>query len=174
MCRHILFINFFLITALGIAAQEQTDSVVSHHHDEVHDARSIAAVIGYNYYHRSALELGLGYYRHQLSSHGNLAYTLYGAVELAAYNSGTLVVPKVGAWVNASVTTVGVSILQFMHGNEKNLVLRPEAGIGLLFFRIYYAYNWTIINKAFQPVSRNMLGISLTVPLSRQLYSKKK
>ena len=173
MLKHILIINLILLT-LHVSAQEQNDTVFPPHHDEVHNAKSIAAVIGYKYYGRSALELGLGYYRHQLSSHGHLSYTLYGGIKLTGYNEGTLVAPKVGAWVNGSITTLGISMLQFMHGNEKNLVLRPEAGIGLLLFRIYYAYNWTIKNKAFQPVSRNMLGFSITAPLSKQFYSKKK
>ncbi|RXK62599.1 hypothetical protein ESA94_06260 [Lacibacter luteus] len=173
MRRHLHFI-YLVIFSLRVAAQQQNDSAFSHHHDEVNNARSIAAVIGYKYYGRSALELGLGYYRHQISNHGHLAFTVYGGAELAAYSKGTLVAPKIGAWVNGSITTMGVSMLQFMHGDEKNLVLRPEIGVGLLFFRIYYAYNWTIKNKGFQPVSRNMLGVSLTVPLSKHLYSETK
>lgn len=173
MMKHILIINLILLT-LHASAQEQNDTVFPPHHDEVHNAKSIAAIIGYKYYERSALELGLGYYRHQLSSHGHLSYTLYGGFELTGYNNGTLIAPKVGAWVNGSITTLGISMLQFMQKNERNLVLRPEAGIGLLLFRIYYAYNWTIKNKAFQPVSRNMLGVSITVPLSKRFYSKKK
>lgn len=173
MVKQFLIIKF-LIFCLLVSAQEQNDSISPPHHDEVHNARSMAAVIGYNYYGRSAAEVGVGYYRHQLSSHGYLAYTLYASVELAAYNKGTLVVPKVGAWVNGSITTLGISMLQFMHGGQKNLVLRPEAGIGLLLFRIYYGYNWTIKNKAFQPVSRNMVGVSLTLPVSKRFYSKQK
>ncbi len=171
MQKHVLLITFIIISLSSLA---QGDSIPSPHHDTVMNAKSIAAIVGYKYYGRSALELGLGYYSHQLSDHGHLAYTIYGGVELTGYNNGTLVAPKVGAWVNGSITTLGISLLQFMHGDQKNLVLRPEAGIGMLFFRIYYGYNWTIKNKAFQPVSRNMLGISLTIPLSKRLYTNKK
>lgn len=173
MLKHILIINLSLLS-LHVSAQEQNDSIFLPHHDEVHNAKTIAAVVGYKYYGRSAAELGLGYYRLQLSSHGHLSYTIYGGLELTGYNNKTLVAPKIGAWVNGSITTLGISMLQFMQGNEKNLVLRPEAGIGVLLFRIYYAYNWTIKNKAFQPIFRNMLGISLTVPLSKRFYTKKK
>jgi hypothetical protein len=171
MQKHVLLITFIIIS---LSSSAQGDSIPSPHHDTVMNAKSIAAIVGYKYYGRSALELGLGYYSHQLSSHGHLAYTIYGGVELARYNNGTLVAPKVGAWVNGSITTLGISLLQFIQGDQKNLVLRPEAGIGLLFFRIYYGYNWTIKNKAFQPVSRNMLGVSLTIPLSKRLYTNKK
>lgn len=171
MQKHILLLTFIIIS---ISSSAQVDSIPSHHHDTVINGKSIAAIVGYKYYGRSAVELGFGYYSHQLSSHGHLAYTVYGGVELTGYNNGTLVAPKVGAWVNGSITTLGISLLQFMQGNQKNLVLRPEAGIGILFFRIYYGYNWTIKNKAFQPISRNMLGVSLTVPLSKQFYTKQK
>ena len=171
MQKHVLLITLMIIS---LSTSAQGDSIPSPHHDTMMNAKSIAAIVGYKYYGRSALELGLGYYSHQLSSHGHLAYTIYGGIELARYNNGTLVAPKVGAWVNGSIITLGISLLQFMQGDQKNLVLRPEAGIGLLFFRIYYGYNWTIKNKAFQPVSRNMLGVSLTMPLNERLYTNKK
>jgi hypothetical protein len=167
-----VLICFFI--SIQSSAQIEGDSVPSSGHETEMKAASIAAIIGYKYYQRGALELGLGYYEHQINSHGHISFTAYGGLEMAAYNKGTLLAPKVGVWANSSLTTIGISMLQFMHGGQKNLVFRPEAGIGILFFRVYYAYNWTIKNKAFQPVSRNMLGVSLTVPLSKRLYTEKK
>lgn len=163
---------FFI--SIQLSAQIAGDTIPPTGHEKEMKAKSIAAIIGYKYYQRSALELGFGYYEHVINSHGHFSFTAYGGLEMAAYNKGTLLAPKVGVWANSSLTTLGISMLQFMHGDQKNLVIRPEAGIGILFFRLYYAYNWIIKNKAFQPVSRNMFGVSLTIPLNKRLYTEKK
>jgi hypothetical protein len=139
----------FCTTTFQLCAQPETDLCLSG---------------GFNGGRNGFVEIGLAKRTIGDERHYTIGFTGY-SVEFKPGNH-FIMAPKVGVWGGAmSPLLIGLNLLFYTDFVKGNLVFRPEAGVGLPFFKLVYGYNSALTNKNFAGVNKHNIGLLFILKL---------
>jgi hypothetical protein len=77
--------------------------------------------------------------------------------------------PKVSIWGGGMTPMLmGLTLAGYTDFNKACLVFRPEAGLGLEYFKVMYGYNAPLINKDFNRLNRHLVSASFFIRLKKK------
>lgn len=164
MQPRLLLIPLFICCLTKAPAQQDTTSEV-HYKQTTERKKSIGILLGYNYYNRNSAEIGIGKVMETTVGYHGYSSVVYAATEVATYNKQVLWGPKIGVQTSGGCCggSLGLALIYYVHPEATSLKIRPEIGIGFSRFRMFYGAAFSLTDKDFWPVSKQMFGVNVII-----------
>lgn len=122
----------------------------------------ISILTGYHYRKSHFAELGIAVNRYGRKGRHPVAWAYFVSSEVKL-DKKTIIGPKIGAWMagGQSAMALGINLIYYTDFEQSSLRLRPEIGIGLGRFKVFYGYNIPLTNKDFEGINRNVFGLAV-------------
>ncbi|MBL7807729.1 MAG: hypothetical protein JNN28_07945 [Saprospiraceae bacterium] len=122
----------------------------------------ISILTGYHYRKSHFAELGIAVNRYGRKGRHPVAWAYFVSSEVKL-DKQPIIGPKIGAWAagGQSIMALGINLIYYTDFEQSSLRLRPEIGIGLGRFKVFYGYNIPITNRDFEGINRNVFGMAV-------------
>lgn len=125
--------------------------------------RHLSVITGYHGFKQHYGEIGIAIHDNGTASHHPIATTLGLSSEILLDKDETMVGNKLSLWLNGG-QTIGFNLIHYTNFSSANyLAFRPELGIGFDILRVYYGYNFKIINDRLSRVPSHNFGINVLI-----------
>lgn len=125
--------------------------------------RHLSVITGYHGFKHHYGEIGFAIHDNGVVSHHPIATTFGLSTEILLNNDESIVGNKLSLWLSGG-QTMGFNLIHYSNFSGSNhLAFRPEWGIGFDIFRVYYGYNFKLINDRISQIPSHNFGVNVLI-----------